>query len=145
MIEQCDRSREVLRLAKTSQASELIEHLATCEICVDALVANGLRAQVEEAKLNSLPQPDLIWFRAEAVGRRESLERAMSPITTGSLLTGTLGSLWTAGLLGWIWSGFRLETQAGMAVNGLYAVVLVAGIISAIALAIHRTKFTSAR
>jgi hypothetical protein len=141
MTNHCDHSAEVLRLAQTGAGPELIEHLATCEVCVDALVAHGLRAQVEAGpELNSLPYPDLIWFKAEAICRRESLERAMTPLATGSILAGTLGSLGTAGLLGWLWSGFRFETAAGMAANGLYAGILVVGVISVVGLSIHRIK-----
>jgi hypothetical protein len=146
MTDYCERSPEVLRAAQTGAWSEQIGHLAACDICVNALVAYGLRAQAEGCPdLRSLPDPDLIWFRAEATGRGLSLERAMAPLRIGSLVAGALGTLGTAGLLAWFWSGLHFDKQARMpAESGLYAVVLIVGVMSILALSMRRAGIGSA-
>lgn len=65
-------------------SDELLSHLSGCHVCEEvALVSRYLSesaAAPASAALADLPDPTLIWSRAQLAARREAIERAMRPI-----------------------------------------------------------------
>lgn len=65
-------------------SDELLAHVAGCRACEEvALISNYLSesaAASRPAITAELPDPALIWSRAQLAARREAIERAMRPI-----------------------------------------------------------------
>lgn len=83
--EHCSFEEKIAAANRSGQWSdEILSHLSGCHICEEvALVASylsGSAAGPASAAITHLPDPALIWSRAQLAARREAIERAMRPI-----------------------------------------------------------------
>ncbi len=83
--EHCIFEEKIAAANRSGQWSdELLAHLSGCQICEEvALVSSYLSesaAAPVSAAIADLPDPTLIWSRAQLAARREAIERAMRPI-----------------------------------------------------------------
>ena len=80
----CEWEQAVLDATRSRRWPDeaLRNHVASCAVCADlALVAEYLAQQGELARAEAaLPNPGLIWWRAQVLARREAAERATQPI-----------------------------------------------------------------
>ncbi len=83
--EHCSFEGKIAAANRSGQWSdELLSHLSDCQICEEvALISSYLSesaAAPASAAITHLPDPALIWSRAQLAARREAIERAMRPI-----------------------------------------------------------------
>ncbi len=90
---QCDRENQVIEAVRSgrhpSQWDEpLRAHVAGCAVCRDAaMVAEFLRLESNLAGAEArLPDPGLVWWKAQLLARREAAERAVRPIAVAEKL-----------------------------------------------------------
>jgi len=107
--------------------AELRQHCASCAACADtALVAAFLHDEVRgfAAAAAPLPDPRLLWIRAQADARRELLRRATSPIAwlyrVAALAAAALAAV--AGTFPGTWETLR---EAALRWTGLPTVIVV--------------------
>jgi hypothetical protein len=83
--EHCSFEEKIAAANRSGEWSdELLSHLSACHICEEvALVSSYLSesaAASGSAATANLPDPAIIWSRAQFAARREAIERAMRPI-----------------------------------------------------------------
>ena len=77
-----EEDRILAALSSGSMADELRNHAADCAECTEILaLASALRNQARaEAAGTSVPDADIIWWKAQLRHRREAVKRATLPI-----------------------------------------------------------------
>jgi hypothetical protein len=86
-----------------SLTPEIEAHAQTCPVCHETLlVSNQLRSEtiVSDEELGHLPDPGLIWRKAQATAKNEAVRKAMWPIRMMRICALTLALLafvWVAG------------------------------------------------
>jgi len=87
MIE-CPREPDVLDALASQRwphrvGRELVDHVASCEICGDVLVVAAAMREDRDAAWEeaSLPSSGQVWWRAEMRARQEAIREASRPIT----------------------------------------------------------------
>lgn len=75
----CEKEQLVLAgLRMGSLRADLLDHIGTCAICSEAVfLAQKLDQTVPHLEL---PDPAIVWRRAQDAARREALEKATAPI-----------------------------------------------------------------
>jgi hypothetical protein len=80
----CNQEQQVAAaLGSSSPDPEILNHARSCPVCSEVLqVAKFLREETNLAKheLNALPDPALIWRKAQAAAREQALLHATLPI-----------------------------------------------------------------
>jgi hypothetical protein len=80
----CDKEEQVFAVIRSGAPdAAILDHVRNCPFCSEALlVAESLRAMTKLAdhELNALPDPGLIWGRAQARAREQALAKATLPI-----------------------------------------------------------------
>ncbi len=92
----CRQESQILREARQVSLSPAAqEHLATCEICSDALrVDRMLFADAGRIPtLDQLPDPTLVWWRSRPQTQLRKAEKATLPIQIAERLALALGAL----------------------------------------------------
>lgn len=125
----CDREREVLRaIARDEGAPEAQAHLAACSRCREAAaVAKWMQSLADTSdEPHALPDPHVLWLKAQLVHRWNATRRAEAPIDAmeriqvAALLIGLAGVLvWQVPRLwGWVTGeggGSALSAATGVA------------------------------
>lgn len=80
----CEREDETSAAARSGMSDpELVRHAENCPACSDIMLVNGLfdqTAPLAGHELSALPDPDLIWRKAQSEARLEALRLAVRPI-----------------------------------------------------------------
>lgn len=105
----CDKQPALLEAAASGHETDpgVADHLASCPACREAVEAVCWMRRMAESTTEShaLPDPDVIWWKAQLLRRWEANRRAAVPIERmhkAELFAG-LASL--AGFVVWQWSG----------------------------------------
>ncbi|HTW57403.1 MAG TPA: hypothetical protein VMD99_04710 [Terriglobales bacterium] len=98
---ECEREPEILQAIRNGDASpDLVAHAQTCPVCSEVwLIAKFLQEETQLAapELRELPDPGLIWRKAQAGAREQALAKATLPIRmmrTCALVLAILGMPW---------------------------------------------------
>jgi hypothetical protein len=80
----CEREQQILQAIRNGDASpDLVAHAQSCPVCSEVRrVAEFLQNETQLAsnELNALPDPGLIWRKAQARAREKALAKATLPI-----------------------------------------------------------------
>ena len=105
----CDKQSSLLEAAAAGHETDLavVDHLAGCPTCREAVEAVCFMRRMAETatEAHPLPNPDVIWWKAQLLRRWEADRRAAAPIERmrkAELFAG-LASL--VGFVVWQWSG----------------------------------------
>jgi hypothetical protein len=83
-LQHCERESQILQAIRCGDASsDLIAHAQTCPVCSEVwLVAQFLQEETNLAahEVNALPDPGLLWRKAQARAREQALVKATWPI-----------------------------------------------------------------
>jgi hypothetical protein len=106
-IIECPRESEVLDAIDSKRwphrvGRELVDHVASCEICSDVLaVATAMREDHDATWQDaSLPSSGQVWWRAEMRVRQEAIRAASRPITVAYGVA-ACAALVVVGAAGW--------------------------------------------
>lgn len=140
----CDKESAVRSMVRSGQDDPALhEHLARCEACrQDAEVAAWMIAFAElPADPAKLPDPGMLWWKAQLLQRWDAQRRATEPIETGQQVQVGIGVAGCAGLLYWLWPhvqawGARVTstdvtTWVSFAPGALMTVIAVGGLLAA--------------
>lgn len=110
MKRECDRERQVIEAAVENRlAGELRSHVESCAECRAAAAAAGWMerfARIEDRE-HILPDPAMVWLKAQLLGGKAAVQRATRPITAVQMIAyGVVAAAW-AGLLTWKWSALQ--------------------------------------
>jgi predicted anti-sigma-YlaC factor YlaD len=118
----CDKQPALLEAAAAGHETDsaVADHLAACPTCREAVEAVCWMRRMSEtiAEPHALPNPDLIWWKAQLLRRWEADRRASAPIERmhkAELFAG-LASL--VGFVVWQWSGLT-RTLSSLSLAGL--------------------------
>jgi predicted anti-sigma-YlaC factor YlaD len=105
----CDKQSSLLKAAASGHETDpgVTDHLASCPACRDAVETVCWMRSMAESTIepHALPDPDVIWWKAQLLRRWEANRRAVAPIERmhkAEFFTG-LASL--VGFVVWQWSG----------------------------------------
>ncbi len=91
----CDREQQVLEAVRSGRGpadwdEPLRAHVAACAICRDVALVSAFLLQESEwaAAEVRLPDPELVWWKAQLLARRAAAERAVLPIALTEKLAG---------------------------------------------------------
>jgi hypothetical protein len=90
---------------RNAAREEDLAHLAACSICRDTAIAAAAMDEVSRSPLieKSLPDPSLIWIKAQIIETRGARERVERPATVATIFAyGMLGFGWAL-LFWWKW------------------------------------------
>lgn len=140
----CDRESAVRDMLRSGQDDPVIRaHLTQCERCRQAAAAAAWMLQLAALPVEGvrLPDPGLLWWKAQLVQRWDAQRRAAEPLETGQHVQVGIGLAGCAALLVWLWPrvqswGARVAasdvtTWAAAAPGALMAAVAIAGLIAA--------------
>ena len=107
----CTREEEVAAAATADKCdAAILEHARNCQVCSEVLLVTkllGARASLSAQELNGVPNPTIVWRKAQAMARKQALRRATLPIRTARIAACVLGAvaapLWIA-RSGWLWA-----------------------------------------
>ncbi len=154
----CEKEEEVIRARaegllagdgeparRLTGGAALREHVTLCPVCQEALFLAELfeRDQRALGAQASLPEADLIWWKAQLRARREAVRRAEAPVVFAEKAAWVAGTLSAAGLAAWQWPAIRgwlaliasapildphSEPLAALFVAGLVSTLVLAGV-----------------
>ena len=105
----CDRQAGVLEAAAAGRDSEadVASHIASCASCREAVTAvRWMRHMAEQpAPGHALPNPDVIWWKAQLLRRWEAERRSAAPIERMHTTELVAGLISLAVFVVWQWSG----------------------------------------
>jgi hypothetical protein len=106
MIE-CPRESDVLDALASKRwphrvDRELVDHVASCEICTDVLVVAAAMQEDHDATWReaSVPSSGQVWWRAEMRARHEAIRAASRPITFAYAVAASI-ALAVMAMVGW--------------------------------------------
>lgn len=156
----CDKQSSLLEAAAAGHETDpaVVDHLAGCPSCREAVEAICWMRRMADttAEAHALPNPDVIWWKAQLLRRWDAERRAAAPIERMHKAELIAGLASFAGFLVWQWSGlmtmfsslslsrlaaWSAQTTAGGAPNDPAGVVLLVGslLVGAMILAgVHR-------
>jgi len=152
----CEKEEEVIRAraegllagdgeSASASGAALREHVTLCPVCQEALFLAALfeRDQRALGAQASLPEADLVWWKAQLRARREAVRRAEAPVVFAEKAAWVAGTLSAAGLAAWQWPAIRgwlafiastptldphSEPLAALFVAGLVSTLVLAGV-----------------
>ncbi len=102
----CRYEDEVLSaVVEGTMTESLALHIADCETCSLAVETDGVMKDLSGAPLEwgPLPDPGLIWLKAQLMRNRDAAERASRPVTLAQQVAWGCVALAWAALLAWQW------------------------------------------
>lgn len=140
----CEREREVLAAMRAGGGDpSLREHAASCEACREACAVEEWmqRFAALQAEPPRLPDPGMLWWKAQLLRRWDAERRAASPLETGQHVQVGVGLAGCAALVVWLWPrvsdwGARAATSdasawAALAPSILTITIVVGGLVAA--------------
>ncbi len=105
----CEKEQAVYEaLTRGRLEDSLQEHVKVCSVCSDiAVVASFLQREARTARVEAretLPSPDLVWWKAQMLSKREATERATRPIAVFEKIAYATGVLGLLGIAVWNWN-----------------------------------------
>jgi predicted anti-sigma-YlaC factor YlaD len=105
----CDHQPSMLEAAAAGRETDpaTAEHLAACPTCREAIEAVCWMRKMADTNAESrpLPDPDVIWWKAQLLRRWEAERRAVAPIERMHKAELYAGLACLAGFVIWQWSG----------------------------------------
>ena len=105
----CDRQSGMLEAASAGRDTEpaVANHLASCASCREAVTAVRWMRQMAEEPVpgHPLPNPDVIWWKAQLLRRWEAERRATAPIERMHSAELVAGLVSLVVFVVWQWSG----------------------------------------
>ncbi len=102
----CPHEADVLKAARAGEANEsLRDHAAECARCRDLLqvVTFMKRLDAAEEKQARLPDPELVWLKAQVLARQAQKERALKPLVFVEAAGQAVAALAVGAFLTWKW------------------------------------------
>lgn len=140
----CDKERAVRSMVRSGQDDPALrDHLARCESCrQDAEVAAWMIAFADlPTEPARLPDPGMLWWKAQLLQRWDAQRRAAEPIEQGLRFQVGLGAAACAALVYWLWPEVQawaarltsadLTALAPSSPGGLLTVVAIGGLLAA--------------
>ena len=140
----CDKERAVRSMVRSGQDDPALrDHLERCEACrQDAEIAAWMIAFAElPAEPARLPDPGMLWWKAQLLQRWDAQRRAAEPIETGQRFQVGVGAAACAALLYWLWpdvqawagrvSSADLTAFAPSSPGGLLTLAAIGGLLAA--------------
>ena len=101
---ECPREAEILLAVRTGAWTEEIrDHARGCPQCADALLVTTWLTEGGSSAQEPLPDPDLIWWKAQILARHEAVKRATRPIALIQRASLVAGAAAAIAVLGWAW------------------------------------------
>lgn len=98
----CERESQVVAAIRNGlEDPEILSHARACPICSEVLLVSAFLAEcavLSDPECASLPDPALIWRKAQALARQKALAKATGPIR---LIT-SFACLVAACAIGWV-------------------------------------------
>jgi len=105
----CDTQSSLLEAAAAGHETDpaIVDHLAGCPSCREAVEAICWMRRMADttAEAHALPNPDVIWWKAQLLRRWDADRRAAAPIERMHKAELFAGLVSFAGFLAWQWSG----------------------------------------
>ena len=140
----CDREPAVRAMVRSGQDDPTLqEHLARCEACrlTADLTAWMIRLAEQPAESVHLPDPGMLWWKAQLLQRWDAQRRATEPIEKGQQLQVGVGVVGCGVLAVWLWPHLQqwaarltaadVSAWASAAPNALVGTLAFAGLLAA--------------
>ncbi len=102
----CPNEADVLRAAREDEWSESLRaHMAECARCRDLVQVGTFMSKLSAAedRQTPLPDPELVWLKAQVLARQAQKERALKPLLVAEALGQAVAALGVGALLTWKW------------------------------------------
>ena len=102
----CPNEADVLRAARADEWSESLRaHAAECARCRDLVQVTTFMNKLgaAEDKQAPLPDPELVWLKAQVLARQARKERALKPLVVAEALGQAAAALGVGAFLTWKW------------------------------------------
>jgi hypothetical protein len=121
--EQCERRAAILSAVRSGVwGDELREHAASCSSCAEAaFVAHHLLCEAERLEELPMPDPRLVWRRAQIESRLDASRKATRLITIMQVVSVVCGGGAALALLGWLWPGIRFAASTFVDAGAAFA------------------------
>ena len=111
-MKECEKEQAIYEALTEGRLDDSLEaHMKTCPVCSDiAVVTSFLQKEARTARVEAretLPSPDLIWWKAQMLSRRDAAERATRPIAVFEKVAFAAGALGLLGIATWNWNTIR--------------------------------------
>jgi hypothetical protein len=108
----CEKELSVYEALTRGYLDETLqEHVKVCSVCSDVVaVTSFLQREARAARLEAqetLPSPDLVWWKAQMLSKREAAKRATRPIAVVEKVAYATGAFGLAGFAAWHWNTIR--------------------------------------
>lgn len=131
MSESCRNEPLVIRAAAENRWTEALRtHAASCSDCSAAAEVAPFMARMSrvDVRQHVLPDPAVIWLKAQLFGGNEALDRVTQPMNVAQIVSYVFIAAGWAGLLMWKWTDVEqwvLGFTRGQAVSLPVSIVLV--------------------
>ena len=102
----CPHEADVLQAARAGEANEsLRDHAADCARCRDLLQVATFMKKLDaaEEKQAPLPDPELVWLKAQVLARQAQKDRALKPLVLAEAVGQAAAALAVGAFLTWQW------------------------------------------
>ena len=101
----CPHAADVLKAARVDEWNEsLRDHAAECSHCRDLVqVATFMKLDAAEEKQARLPDPELVWLKAQVLARQAQKDRALKPLVLAEAVGQAVAALAVGAFLTWQW------------------------------------------
>jgi hypothetical protein len=111
-MKECEKEQAVYEALTQGRLDDSLQaHMKNCPVCSDiAMVTSFLQREARAARVEAretLPSPDLIWWKAQMLSRRDVAERATRPIAVFEKVAYATGAFGLIGFTAWNWSTIR--------------------------------------
>ncbi len=110
MSEACRHEPHVIRAAAEDRWSDALrEHVKTCQDCAIAALAAPFMNRLSriDARQKKLPDPSVVWLKAQLLAGSVAAERAAQPLNIAQMSAyGVVAAGWAA-LMTWKWSDLQ--------------------------------------
>jgi hypothetical protein len=108
----CEKEQAVYEALTRGRLDEPLQaHVKVCSVCSDIVaVTSFLQREARTARVEAretLPSPDLVWWKAQMLSRRDAAERATRPIAIFEKVAYVTGAFGLVGFVAWNWNTIR--------------------------------------
>ncbi len=140
----CEWEAAVLETIRTAREDPAVrDHVATCEACRETAEAAAWMQQFAALPADPLrlPDPGMLWWKAQLLQRWDAQRRAAAPLETGQHVQVGVGLAGCVALLAWLWPRVQnwgaevatssVSTWASLAPGVLMATLAIGGLLAA--------------